>query len=119
MIRARRGIGHSPAEPAHRMRSPRTSVTAFGTTPRPVPSHKLAWIIAIDGSGAGASWSLGALRAQALRTSVEMSIEEPTAGTRFIPALLALVATRHEEPWGVSLTWTCFKLLEKSAFSRD
>src|SRR3954453_7251364 len=91
MIRARRGTGHSPADPAHMIRSPRTSVTAFGMTPRPVPSHKLAWIIAIDGSGAGASWSLGALRAQALRTSVEMSIEEPTAETRFIPALLALV----------------------------
>jgi hypothetical protein len=48
-----------------------------------------------------------------------MSIEEPTAETRFIPALLALVGDAARGAVGVSLTWTYFKLRGKSAFSRD
>src|SRR3954453_15451456 len=89
MTRAPRGTGHSPAAPAQRIRSPRIRVTAFATGPRPVPSHRFARIMAMEGSGAGVSRSRGATRPQALRTSVAVRTEERTERDNLIPALLA------------------------------
>src|ERR1700694_3130378 len=118
MIRAWGGTGHSPAAPAHRIRSPRTRVTAFATGPRPVPSHRFARMIAIEGSGAGVSRSRGAVRPQALRTSVAIRTEERTERDTFIPALLAL-AGGGSLCVGVGSHLPCCKLRGTSAFGRD
>ena len=58
MIRAPWGTAHSPAAPAQRIRSPRTTVTALVTGARPVPSHRVAPTMAIEGlTGAvGPAW---------------------------------------------------------------
>src|SRR3954462_6900005 len=85
MTRAPRGTGHSPAEPAQRIRSPRIRVTALLTGPRPVPSHRFAWIMATVRSGAGASRSGGGPPPQALKTSVNVRAEEPIEGKSCIP----------------------------------
>jgi hypothetical protein len=70
MTRAPGGIKHSPAAPAQTILPPRTSVTAFDTTPRPVPSHRLALTMASVGLGAGAIRGWGGRPPQALNVNV-------------------------------------------------
>src|SRR5919112_3323473 len=101
MIRARGGIGHSPAAPAQRMRSPRMSVTALATGPRPVPSHKLARMIATEGLGAGASRIRGGLPPQALKTSVVVRAEKTSERDSFILLCSYRWVTVAERPLGV------------------
>src|SRR5882724_5808298 len=66
---APRGTGHSPAAPAQRIRSPLITVTAFVTGARPVPSHRVAPTIAVEGltGGGGTSLAWGAPQAAATR----------------------------------------------------
>src|SRR5918994_6628393 len=69
-ILAPRGSGHSPAAPAHTILPARMSVTAFDTTGRPVPSHRLARTMASVGFGAGTRRGWGGLPPQAFRVNV-------------------------------------------------
>ena len=59
--------------PAQRIRSPRTRVTAFVTGARPVPSHRLAPTMAMEGltGGGGTSLARGAPQAAAARRPAE------------------------------------------------
>ena len=61
------GTWHSLAAPAQSTRSPRITVTAFRTGARPVPSHKVAPTMAVEGltGGGGASLARGAPQAVA------------------------------------------------------
>src|SRR5689334_16751040 len=69
MTRAPCGTAHSPAAPAQKIRSPRTTVTALATGAPPVPSHRVAPMMAIDGLTGGGATSLvrGAPQATAAR----------------------------------------------------
>src|SRR6478609_4532771 len=53
-------------------------------------------MMAIDGSGAGASCNRGALPLQAPKTSVEIRPKGPAERDTFIPALLTRRATRRD-----------------------
>src|SRR5688572_21932131 len=80
MIREPGGIRHSPAAPAQTIRPARTSVTAFGTVARPVPSQRFVRTIATVGLGAGATRGRGGLPPQALKVNVpRKAVEKRTA----------------------------------------
>ena len=64
------GTGHSPTEPAQRIRSPRTRVTALRTGARPVPSHRVAPTIATEGTGGRGSRGAGRRSAAGAKASV-------------------------------------------------
>src|SRR6185312_12415796 len=120
MIRARRGTGHSPAEPAQRIRLPRIRVTALLTGPRPVPSHRVARTMATVGSGAGASRSGGGLPPQALKTSVNVRTEKPIEGKSCIPCAPGAGGRRGTTAvWGSAPTGTHLKMRGKNAIGRD
>src|SRR3954469_12745325 len=106
---------HSPAAPAHMIRSPRTRVTALVTGGRPVPSHRLARMIAMVGSGATGSRSRGAVPLQALKTSVGTITEERPARYRFMCAPGAGGRRGHSSRGG-RLHRTYFKMRGKNAF---
>src|SRR4051812_35714265 len=109
---------HSPAAPAHMMRSPRTRVTAFVTGARPVPSHRLARMIAIVGSG-GTVWRRrGAVPLQAPKTSVGIRTEERPERYRFILRSWRWWAARPLSRGG-RLHRTYFKMRGRNAFGRD
>src|SRR6476661_913810 len=71
------GTEHSPAAPAHRIRSPRTTLTAFDTGAWPVPSHRVAPRMAVAGltGGGGTSLAGGAPQAAANRPTEPANAE--------------------------------------------
>src|SRR6476659_5787622 len=93
MTRAPWGTGHSPAAPAHRMRSPRTTVMALATGAPPVPSQRVAPTMAVAGLTGGGATSLagGAPQAAAARPT-----RAAKAGNAWVlmGGLLHLVRTR-------------------------
>ena len=88
-----------PTPPAHRIRSPRIRVTAWGTGARPVPSHKVASTMAVAGSRGRGRTSAGrwgaAQAAAAIRGRITTRLDDRFM-LRLCPGDLLSAAARRE-----------------------